>query len=255
MSSERFNRYSRQIMVFGEEGQKKLFNAKVLIVGAGGLGSVVIQYLAAAGVGELGIVDGDVVEESNLQRQTIHAGNIGMNKAESAKLFVRKLNPHVRVKAYPFNITPENVLEIVKNYDVVVSCPDNFKVRYLLNDACRIEKKPFIHAAIYGFEGEAFTVINTPCYRCIYPEAPEITGSAVIGSTAGLFGCIQASETIKVIAKYGSLLEGKLLRIDLSTMEFFEVNFKTNPNCPVCSGKLREIHAENYEGSYRVVRL
>ena len=213
-------------MVFGEEGQKKLFDAEVLVVGAGGLGSAVIQYLAAAGVGTLGIVDGDVVEESNLQRQIIHAGNIGMNKAESAKLFVEKLNPDVHVKTYPFNITPENVLEIVKNYDVVISCPDNFKVRYLLNDACRIKGKPFIHAAIYGFEGEALTVIYTPCYRCLFPEAPEITVSAVIGSTAGVFGCIQASEVIKVITGYGDLLEGKLLRIDFSTMEFFEIALK-----------------------------
>ncbi|RLI70429.1 adenylyltransferase [Archaeoglobales archaeon] len=242
-------------MVFGGGGQKKLFNAKALVVGAGGLGSAAIQYLAAAGIGKLGIADGDVVEEHNLQRQTIHAGNVGMNKTESAKLFVEKLNPEVDVKTYPFNITPENVLEIVKNYDVVVSCPDNFKVRYLLNDACRIAKKPFIHAAIYGFEGEAFTVIDTPCYRCLFPEAPEISGLAVIGSTAGLFGCIQASEAIKVITGYGNLLEGKLLRIDLSTMEFFEIKFKTNPSCPVCSGELKEIHAENYEGSCKVVRL
>lgn len=242
-------------MVFGEEGQKKLFKAKVLVVGAGGLGSAVIQYLAAAGIGKLGIVDGDVVEEHNLQRQTIHAGNVGMNKAESAKLFVEKLNPEVEVLAYPFNIAPKNVLEIIKNYDVVVSCPDNFKVRYLLNDACKIEEKPFIHAAIYGFEGEAFTVIDTPCYRCLFPQAPEINGLAVIGSTAGLFGCIQASETIKVITGYGNPLEGKLLRIDLSTMEFFEVKFKTNPNCPVCNGKLKEIYEENYEGSCKAVRL
>jgi len=145
-------------------------------------------------------------------------------------------------------------LGIVKNYDVVVSCPDNFKVRYLLNDACRIKGKPFIHAAIYGFEGEALTVIYTPCYRCLFPEAPEITVSAVIGSTAGVFGCIQAGEVIKVITGHGDLLEGKLLRIDLSTMEFFEIVFKTNPDCPVCSGKLKKIYAENYEGACRIVK-
>lgn len=253
---KRMERYVRQIIVpeFGEEGQKKLFNAKVLVVGAGGLGSPVIAYLAAAGVGKLGIVDGDVVEVSNLQRQIIHAGKLGMNKAESAKEFVEKLNPDVEVEIYPYTVTPNNVMDLIADYDVVVSCPDNLVTRYILNDACRVAGKPMVHAAIYGFEGEAMTIKKSPCYRCIFPEAPEGAGTrAVMGFTAGLFGCIQAAETIKLIAGLPTL-EGKLLRIDLLTMEVFEIPFSENPNCPICSGKLKEIHPENYTGNCRVVK-
>ena len=249
-------RYIRQIPIIGEEGQKKLMKAKVLVVGAGGLGSSVIAYLASAGVGKLGIADGDVVEEHNLQRQIIHAGNIGMNKAESAKKFVEKLNPDVDVVAYPFNINPSNVLEIVKDYDIVVSCPDNFGTRLLLNDACRILGKPMVHAAIFGFEGEAMTIVDTPCYRCLYTTFPKMEGgaaTAVMGFTAGLFGCIQASEAIKLILGM-EVLKGRLLRIDLRTMEFFDVEISTNPNCPICNGRLRKIYPENYEGD-NVVRL
>lgn len=252
---DKFEKYKRQILVFGREGQERLFESKVLVVGAGGLGSAAIQYLAAAGVGKLGIVDGDVVEYHNLQRQTIHVGNVGMNKAESAKLFVEKLNPDVDVKSYPFEVTPSNVMDIVRDYDVVVSCPDNFEVRYLLNDACKINGKPFVHAAIHGFEGEALTVLKTPCYRCIYPTASKILSRAVVGSTAGVLGCIQANEAIKIITNYGEPLEGRLMRLDLSTMEFFEIRFETNPNCPVCSGMLKGIHEENYKGDCRVVKF
>lgn len=226
------------------------------MVGAGGLGSPVIQYLAAAGVGGLSIVDGDVVEESNLQRQVIHAGNIGLNKAESANEFVKELNPDVEVVTYPFFVEPDNVVELIENCDVVVSCPDNFKVRYLLNDACRILGKPMVHAAIYGFEGEAMT-INTgssPCYRCLFPRAPQKEDSAVMGFTAGLFGCIQAAEAIKLIADL-PVLEGKYMRGDLLSMEFFTTDIKTNPNCPVCTKKLGDIYLENYEGTCEVTKL
>ncbi len=249
-------RYIRQIPIIGEEGQKKLMKAKVLVVGAGGLGSPVIAYLAAAGVGKLGIADGDVVEEHNLQRQIIHAGNIGMNKAESAKKFVESLNPDVEVVAYPFDVDPSNVLEIVREYDVVVSCPDNFRTRLLLNDACKILKRPMVHAAIFGFEGEAMTIVDTPCYRCLYmtfPKVDEVTATPIMGFTAGFFGCIQASEAIKLILGM-DVLKGKMLRGDLQTMEFFEIEVSTNPNCPICSGKLRNIYPENYEGECKVVR-
>jgi len=240
-------RYIRQIMIIGEEGQEKLSKAKVLVVGAGGLGSVVIAYLSAAGVGKLGIVDGDVVEEHNLQRQIIHAGNIGMNKAESAEKFVKNLNPDVDVISYPFNLTPSNVIDIIKEYDIVVSCPDNLTTRYLLNDACRILGKPMVHAAIYGFEGEAMTIVDTPCYRCIYPEAMPISEQVpVMGFTAGFFGCIQCAETIKLILGKKDILKGKMLRVDLSTMEWTEIKVITNPKCPVCNGKLKNIYPENY---------
>lgn len=252
------NRYHRQVSVsqFGEEGQKKLSSAKVMVVGAGGLGSPVTQYLAAAGVGELSIVDGDVVEENNLQRQVIHAGNIGLNKAESAQEFVNELNSDVEVIIHPFFVEPDNVLELMGNCDVVVSCPDNFKARYLLNDACRILGKPMVHAAIYGFEGEAMTVNtkDSPCYRCLFPRAPKKEDSAVMGFTAGLFGCIQAAEALKLIADL-PVLEGKYMRGDMLSMEFFTTELKTNPNCPICSQKLSSIHPENYEGTCEVTKF
>jgi len=250
------NRYIRQIMVpdFGERGQEKLSKSKILVVGAGGLGSTAIAYLAAAGVGTLGIVDGDKVEENNLQRQVIHAGKIGMNKAESAKKFVKELNPDVKVHSYPFFVDSENVINLVENYDVVVSCPDNFKVRYLLNDACRILNKPLIHAAIYGFEGEAMTIINSPCYRCLFPKASVESTSAVMGFTAGFFGCIQAAEAIKIVASL-PVLNGKYLRVDLLTMDFFLTDLKKNPECPICNGKLKGIFPENYEENCRIVRF
>ncbi|MFP4557855.1 MAG: HesA/MoeB/ThiF family protein [Archaeoglobaceae archaeon] len=254
------NRYHRQVSVpqFGEEGQKKLSSSKIMVVGAGGLGSPVIQYLAAAGVGELSIVDGDVVKESNLQRQVIHAGNIGLNKAISAQKFVENLNPGVRVTTHPFFVDPNNVLELVENCDVVISCPDNFRVRYLLNDACRILNRPIVHAAIYGFEGEAMT-INTvngsPCYRCLFPRAPQETDSGgVMGFTAGLFGCIQAAEALKLIAGL-SVLTGKYMRGDLLSMEFFTTEIKQNPNCPVCTQKLSGIYPQNYEGTCEVTKF
>jgi adenylyltransferase/sulfurtransferase len=247
-------RYIRQIMIpeFGEEGQKKLLKARVLVVGVGGLGSAVIAYLAAAGVGKIGIADGDIVEESNLQRQTIHAGKIGMNKAESAKDFVEGLNLDVDVVTHSFNITPHNVMDVIADYDVIVSCPDNLVTRYVLNDACKITGKPMVHAAIYGFEGEAMT-ITSPCYRCIFPKAPKIEAHGVMGFTAGFFGCIQAAETIKLIVGLPTL-EGRLLRADLLSMEFFEVEVSINPNCPLCSGKLKKIYVENYTESCRVVK-
>jgi adenylyltransferase/sulfurtransferase len=250
------NRYLRQIMVpeFGEKGQEKLSRAKILVVGAGGLGSTAIAYLAAAGVGEIGIVDGDVVEESNLQRQTIHAGNVGLNKAESAKKFVEELNPYVSVRSYPFYVTAENVIYLVEEYDIVVSCPDNFKVRYLLNDACRVLDKTLIHAAIYSFEGEAMTIEKPPCYRCLFSEAPIETENPVMGFTAGFFGCVQAAESIKTVVGL-STLNGKYLRVDLLTMDFMLAEIKQNPECPVCSGKLSGIYPENYGGSCRIVRL
>ena len=252
-STANITRYARQIKLIGEEGQKKLGKAKILVVGAGGLGSAVIAYLAAAGVGKMGIADGDVVELHNLQRQIIHASNLGMNKAESARLFVEKLNPEVEVEVYG-NVTPDNVMELVGKYDVVVSCPDNLVTRYLLNDACRIAKKPMVHAAIHGFEGEAMTIVGSPCYRCLYPHAKSEAAPAVIGPVAGFFGCIQAVEVIKFILGIDILSE-RLLRADLRVMEFYEIEIRPNPSCPVCSGRLKGIFSENYINDCRVVRF
>ncbi|AGK61034.1 Dinucleotide-utilizing enzymes involved in molybdopterin and thiamine biosynthesis family 2 [Archaeoglobus sulfaticallidus PM70-1] len=248
-------RYIRQLMIpyFGEEAQEKLLSSKVLIVGAGGLGSPVIMYLSSAGVGELTIVDFDAVEKTNLQRQVIHAGKIGWNKAESAMEFVSKLNPDVYVRTLKEKIEPGNVMDIINGHDLVVSCPDNFRTRFLLNDACRIKGIPLIHGAIFEFEGEAMTITDSsPCYRCLYPEAyPEKT-PGIIGATAGVIGSIQAVEAIKVLTGLGDLLDC-LLRVDLLSMELFKIEIKRRDDCPICNGRLRQIYPENYEDSCRIV--
>lgn len=249
-----FERYKRQIEVFGIVGQEKLMKAKVLVVGAGGLGSPVIAYLAAAGVGRIGIVDGDYVEESNLQRQIIHAGNLKENKAESAAKFVEKLNPHVVVDIYPYSINPKNAIDLIKPYDVVVGCPDDFKTRYIVNDACMLLGKPFVHAAVYGWEGELSVFTGKPCYRCYLPKAPTEIGRAIVGSTAGVFGSIQSAEVIKLITGSGEIMKGRIMRGDLASMDFFSFEISGNPECPVCSGRLRGIFEENYSGRCEIRR-
>jgi len=255
-SEEQIRRYARQIIMpeIGGNGQKKLLKAKILVVGAGGLGSPAIQLLAAAGVGKIGIADGDEVEISNFQRQTIHAGNLGMNKAESARLFVEKLNPDVEVETYPFHITAENVRELVKKYDIVLDCTDNFVSRFLINDACVIEKKPFVHSAVLKFYGEVMTIIpgETACYRCVFMHAPppgsvpSCQEAGVLVVTTGLFGTLQAAEAIKLILNIGETLTNKMLTVDLLTMEFDIVKLRRNENCPICSGRIKEIIPEKY---------
>ncbi len=262
LTDEQIKRYARQIIMpeVGVKGQKKLLESSVLVVGAGGLGSPAIQYLAGAGIGKIGIVDGDVVDISNLQRQTIHAGNLGMNKAESAKLFVEKLNPDVEVEAYPFNVTPENARELVKNYDVVLDCTDNFVARFLINDACVIEEVPFVHAAVLRFEGEIMTVVpkETACYRCVFKHAPppgtvpSCQEAGVIGATVGVLGTLQAVEAIKVLLDIGEILANRMLHVDLLTMDFTELKLRKDPECPVCSGKVKDIIPEKYVESCRL---
>ncbi len=245
------SRYHRQIIIpyFGEDGQKKLEKSRVLVVGAGGLGSPVISYLAAAGVGRIGVVDHDSVEITNLNRQVIHAGNIGENKAISAVKYINRLNPEIEAVAYPFKLDPENVMDVFRPWDVVVSCVDSMSLRFLINDACYLSGKPMVHAAVFETEGEASTFTygeNTPCYRCIYPEEVEQPTPGIFGFTAGFFGTIQAAEAIKLIAGFGELLVGKLIRMDLQTMEWFEIDVGRRKDCPVCSGKISEIVPENY---------
>lgn len=225
-------RYKRQVLLIGREGQEILMESKVLVVGAGGLGSVVITYLASAGIGKIGIVDGDVVEEHNLQRQFIHAGKIGKNKAISAMEFVEILNPDVEVEVYPFEIDDKNV-KIAKDYDVVVLCPDNFETRLIVNDFCIRNEIPFVHGAVYGFEGEVTTVTGSPCYRCLYSSFPKqkIGISPIFGFTCGVAGSIQCAEVIKILLGMETL-KGKLLRFDLKNMEFFEIEYM--PRCPIC---------------------
>ena len=224
-------------------------------MGLGGLGSPVAMYLATAGIGKLTLVDFDTVELHNLQRQIIHAGNIGINKAESAAEFVEKLNPDVVVDIYPYSITPDNVKELIKPYDIVAGCPDNFKVRFILNDACAILSKPFVHAAVYAFEGEVGVFKGSPCYRCYLPRAPDESRRAILGATAGTFGCLQAAEIVKLITGHGEVLEGKILRGDLYSMSFFEIKVPRRSDCPVCSGKLKDIFEENYAANCEVVKF
>ncbi len=256
LTDEQIKRYARQIIMpeIGVKGQLKLLESSVLVVGAGGLGSPAIQYLAGAGVGRIGIVDGDEVDISNLQRQTIHAGNLGMNKAESAKTFVEKLNPDVKVDVYPFNLTPENAREIIRKYDVVLDCTDNFVARFLINDACVIEEVSFVHAAVLRFEGELMTIVpkESACYRCVFKHAPPpgtvptCQEAGVVGATVGVLGTLQAIEAIKLLLGIGEPLVNRMLHVDLLTMDFTELKLRKDPECPVCSGRVKEIIPEKY---------
>ena len=244
-TQEQTIRYSRHFLLpeVGEEGQARLLKAKVLMVGAGGLGSPSAYYLAAAGVGTLGIIDNDVVDLSNLQRQILHTNDrIGMPKVESAKLTLQGLNPDVRVIPYQDKLTSQNIMEIIKDYDIIVDGCDNFPTRYLVNDACVLVNKPNVHGSIFQFDGQAsvFYPGKGPCYRCLYPEpppaemAPSCAEAGVLGVLPGLIGTIQALETIKLILGKGDPLVGRLLCFNTLTMEIAMLNLKRDPGCPMC---------------------
>lgn len=239
-------RYDRQMLLpqVGSDGQKKLKHSRVLIVGAGGLGSPAALYLAGAGVGKIGIIDADAVDISNLHRQIIHnISRKNRNKAESAKLSLEQLNDTVEVKAYPYLLTPENAEEIINEYDFVIDAVDNFEAKFLINDICVLNKKPFCHAGVLRFEGQVMTYVpgDYPCYRCIFEDVPE-KGSVpscsqvgIIGAVAGVIGCVQALEAIKYILGAGELLTGKMLIFDGLSMKSRIVKFgKKNARCPVC---------------------
>ena len=240
------DRYSRHVIMdgVGPEGQKRLLDASVLVIGAGGLGAPVIQYLAAAGVGTIGIADDDVVERSNLQRQVIHAdADVGRPKVESAAAFVEDLNPDVTVDRHAERVTPANVEGLLADYDVVVDASDNFETRYLVNDACTLAEVPLSHGAIFQFEGQITTFSDdedSPCYRCIFPEAPppgtvpDCATAGVLGVLPGTVGCIQATEVVKLVMGIGEPLVGRLLFYDALDMTFDEVELRPDPGCPVC---------------------
>jgi adenylyltransferase/sulfurtransferase len=241
---EQLDRYSRHVIMddVGPEGQAALLDASVLVVGAGGLGSPVLQYLAAAGVGRLGIADADHVERSNLQRQVIHGdSDIGRPKVDSAAEFVAELNPDVTIDRHELRVGPENVTELVADYDVVVDASDNFPTRFLLNDACVLSDTPLSHGAIYRFEGQATTITGgQPCYRCLFPEAPpegavpNCATAGVLGVLPGTVGAFQATEVVKLIIGTGDTLDGRLLVYDAADMTTEEVPIRANPDCPVC---------------------
>jgi adenylyltransferase/sulfurtransferase len=238
-------RYSRHLIMpeVGIEGQKRLKAASLLLIGAGGLGSPLALYLAAAGIGRIGLVDFDNVDFSNLQRQIIHGtGDVGRSKLDSARDRIQAINPEVRVDLYPTRITSANALDLIKPYDLVIDGTDNFPTRYLVNDACVLLKKPNIYGSIFRFDGQAsvFFPGKGPCYRCLYPEPPppgEVPSCAeggVLGILPGLIGCIQATEAVKLILGSGSPLIGRLLLYDALQMSFREFKVRRNPKCPVC---------------------
>ena len=252
LTHEEIARYSRHLILpeVGIEGQLKLKNASVLLVGAGGLGSPLAMYLAAAGVGTIGIVDFDVVDFSNLQRQILHSTkDVGRPKLESAKETINNLNPEVKVITIEQPLTSENALDIIKDYDIVVDGTDNFPTRYLINDACVLLNKPNVYGSIYRFEGQAsvFYPGKGPCYRCLYAEppppglVPSCAEGGVLGVLPGMVGTIQATEVIKLILGKGEPLIGRLLLIDALDMTFKELRLRKNPECPIC-GENRTIH-------------
>lgn len=245
LSQAEILRYSRHLPIpeVGLDGQKKLLASSVLIIGAGGLGSPVALYLAAAGVGRIGLVDFDVVDSSNLQRQIIHGtGTVGKLKVESARDRLRDLNPGTRVDVYNEPFTSDNAMRIAKDYDILIDGTDNFPTRYLVNDLCVLTGKPNVHGSIYRFDGQAsvFFAKKGPCYRCLFPEppppglVPSCADAGVLGVLPGTIGTIQATEAIKLLLGIGSSLIGRLLLYNALDMTFNEVRLKKNPNCKVC---------------------
>src|SRR5271156_2319783 len=245
LSNDEIGRYSRHLLLpeVGMEGQQKLKAAKVLCVGTGGLGSPLAFYLAAAGIGTLGLVDFDVVDESNLQRQIIHSTkDVGRPKIDSATEKLQALNPYLNVVKHETMLTSANALEIIRDYDIVADGTDNFPTRYLVNDACVLTGKPNAYGSIFRFEGQAsvFATKEGPCYRCLYPEppppglVPSCAEGGVLGILPGLVGVIQATEVIKLILGQGEPLIGRLLLVDALTMRFRELKLRKNPDCPVC---------------------
>ncbi|MBC7465411.1 MAG: molybdopterin-synthase adenylyltransferase MoeB [Bdellovibrio sp.] len=238
-------RYSAQMRLpqVGLEGQKKLSAAKVLIVGAGGLGSPAAFYLAAAGVGTIGIIDDDVVDLSNLQRQILHTTDrVGLSKVDSAQMTLKNLNPNLQINAYKMRLTDKNIDQILPEYDVIVDGCDNFDTRFLVNDACLKHKKVNVHGSIFWFEGQAtvFCAKDGPCYRCLHPErptadmAPNCAEAGVLGVLPGIIGLIEATEVIKLILGLGVSLVGRLLLYDSLQMEFRELNVRKNKDCVAC---------------------
>ncbi len=245
-TEEQLERYSRHILLqeIGVEGQEKLLKSKVLIIGAGGLGSPAALYLAAAGVGTIGIADADIVELSNLQRQIIHfTEDLNLKKVASAKDKIKRISPDTEVETYHVFIKADNAQDIIKNYDFIIDGTDSFATKFLINDACIFEKKPFSHGGILRFRGQATTVIPyiSACYRCMFdtpPPAdsvPTCSQAGILGSVAGMLGTIQATEALKFITGCGDLLMDTLLTFDALSMDFRNITLSKNDNCRVCS--------------------
>ncbi len=257
-SEDWIERYSRHIILseVGGDGQQKIGNAKVLVLGAGGLGSPVALYLAAAGVGTIGIADNDVVDLSNLQRQVLHhTPDIGRPKVESAAEKMRLINPDLDIKPYQQMVDSSNIMDMIKEYDIVVDGTDNFPTRFLVNDACYFAKKPLVHGAILRFDGQAFTIVpdEGPCYRCIFPEpppagsVPNCSQAGILGSVAGIIGTVQATEVLKLILGKGKTLTGRLLVVDTLDMSFRQTKIRKDPACPICGENPTVTELVDYE--------
>ncbi|MGI6457459.1 MAG: molybdopterin-synthase adenylyltransferase MoeB [bacterium] len=265
-SDEQIERYSRQLILprVGGKGQTKLLESRVLVVGAGGLGSPSACYLAAAGVGTLGLVDDDRVDLSNLQRQIVHGtADVGIPKTESAARKLQAMNPDVKVIQHQCRLKADNILGIIRDYDVILDGTDNFPTRFLINDACVMAKKPLVHAGIFRFEGQCLTIKpgEGPCYRCLFPEpppaglVPSCQEAGILGCVAGVLGTIQATEAIKLILNIGEPLVGKLLTFEALEMTFRKVSIPRDKQCAICGEKptiteLKDIEQEECEISF-----
>ncbi len=263
LSSEELARYSRHILLeeIGLEGQEKLKNSKVLVIGAGGLGSPASLYLAAAGVGELGIADFDKVELHNLQRQILHGiSDLDTLKTDSAKTTLSEINPHVNIRLHPDGVSPENAVTLFSQYDVVVDGTDNFGTRYLNNDAAFFAKTPLVYGSIFKFEGQVSVFANDnsgPCYRCLFPEppppgtVPNCSEAGVLGALCGIVGSLQALEAIKLLTQAGDVLNGSLVVIDTLSSGFRKLKLKQDAACPLCGEQptIKDIEKEKYDYS------
>ena len=262
LDATQLDRYSRHIIMdeIGPDGQSTLLDSRVLVVGAGGLGAPVLQYLAAAGVGTLGIVDDDVVERSNLQRQVIHAdSDVGTPKVESAAAFINNVNPDVTVETYETRLSKGNAEDIIGGYDLVVDASDNFPTRFLVNDVCRLAEIPVSHGAIYKFEGQVTSLVpDGPCYRCLFPEAPEpgtvpdCATTGVLGVLPGTVGCLQATEAVKLLLDMGEPLVGEMLCYDAMDLSFERVPYRRREDCPICGDRVDSIEDIEYTESCAV---
>ena len=257
LSEEQLERFSRHILLkdVGVEGQERILQGKVLIVGAGGLGAPAALYLAAAGVGTIGIADGDVVDRTNLQRQVIHfTPDIGKPKVTSAREKMLQINPGVTVRTYPERLRARNILDIIRAYDFIIDGTDNFPAKFLINDACVLAQKAFSHGGILRFEGQTMTYVpGSACYRCVFLQAPPrnavptCSQAGVLGAVAGMLGTIQAAEALKYLIGKGRLLTDRLLVFNALVMEFRTARFKRNPACPICGVHPTITELQDYE--------
>ncbi|ADN02565.1 HesA/MoeB/ThiF family protein [Spirochaeta thermophila] len=257
LREDQIYRYSRHILLpqVGGEGQERLLSGRVLVIGAGGLGSPVAYYLAAAGVGTVGLVDGDAVDLSNLQRQILHfTPDVGRPKVESAAEKLAALNPDVRVETYPYRVTAENIRSLIREYDFIIDGTDNFPAKFLINDACVMEGKPYSHAGVLRFQGQTFTYVpGHMCYRCVFRDmppkgaVPTCAEAGVLGAVVGVLGTIQATEAVKYLLGVGELLTDRLLVFDALTSRFREVRVGRQEECPLCGTSPEITELREYE--------